>query len=270
MLDWVIGLLGSLLVAGAAYRKRSLSGSGAGAAVVVGTVLYALGNAAWFGTLLSFFITSSLLTKWKQRAKAMAEEHYEKTGRRDAGQVLANGGIAVLLCIGHAYVEHELWFVAFIGVMAAVTADTWATEIGGLSRSRPVSILTGKRVSPGTSGGITLLGLAASLAGGAMIGVAVFLFSGIGASEPYARFTTLLVLGVLSGGVGAWTDSLLGASWQNMNKCQSCGREVEGRHHCDQPTIYVRGVRFLNNDAVNAISSVAGGLCAILLWHALV
>ena len=48
----MIGLAGSIGIAGAAYAKRSLSGSGFLAAVVLGTLMYALGSAAWFGTLI--------------------------------------------------------------------------------------------------------------------------------------------------------------------------------------------------------------------------
>ncbi|MGZ4122927.1 MAG: DUF92 domain-containing protein, partial [Tumebacillaceae bacterium] len=58
MMDWWIGLLGSVLIAGLAYWKRSLSLSGAVAAVVVGTLLYGLGSVAWFGTLILFFVSS--------------------------------------------------------------------------------------------------------------------------------------------------------------------------------------------------------------------
>ncbi|MFC4767335.1 DUF92 domain-containing protein [Effusibacillus consociatus] len=176
MIDLALGFLGSLGIAGLAYRKRSLSGSGMLAAILVGTVLYYCGNLAWFGTLISFFISSSLLTKWKQKTKEKVEESYEKTGRRDAGQVLANGGIGVLLCVGNYLWPHPLWWSAYIGVMAAVNADTWATEIGGLSRKPPRSILTGKKVPAGTSGGISSLGLSASMLGGLFIGTPGFYY----------------------------------------------------------------------------------------------
>jgi uncharacterized protein (TIGR00297 family) len=140
MSDWLIGLVGSGVIAGLAYWKRSLSGSGALAAMAVGTVLYALGSAAWYGTLIAFFITSSLLSKWKQKQKAAVESGYEKTGRRDAGQVFANGGLGVLLCLLNHVAPHPAWWLAFVGVMATVNADTWATEIGGLINRPPRSI----------------------------------------------------------------------------------------------------------------------------------
>lgn len=92
--DWAIGFIGSLFIAGAAYWKKSLSGSGMAAAVVLGTVMYAAGSEAWFGTLIAFFVTSTLLSRWKKRRKSAVESGYAKTGRRDAGQVAANGAWA--------------------------------------------------------------------------------------------------------------------------------------------------------------------------------
>ncbi|WP_040951663.1 DUF92 domain-containing protein, partial [Gorillibacterium massiliense] len=159
---WLIGLIGSLIIGGLAYWKNALTSSGAIAAAVVGTALYALGSPVWFALLIAFFVSSTLLSKWKRHKKKQAEEGYEKTGRRDAGQVAANGLAGALLCAGNAIWPHPLWLAAYAGVMAAVNADTWATEIGGLSRRAPRSIVTGKPVPAGASGGVTALGSAAS------------------------------------------------------------------------------------------------------------
>jgi uncharacterized protein (TIGR00297 family) len=276
-MEWLLGLAGSAIIAGLAYRGRSLSLSGAAAAIAVGTLMYALGSVAWFGTLIAFFVSSSLLTKWKRRAKAEAESGYEKTGRRDAGQVLANGGPAALLCAAGAVWPHAAWWWAFVGVMAAVNADTWATEIGGFSRTPPVSIRTGKRVAPGTSGGVTALGLAAAAAGAAFIGAAAWALARAGgppapmasAAGPLAALAQLALVALAAGTAGALADSWLGATWQAMRRCAVCGREVERTAHCGRPTVHARGVRWLGNDAVNLLSSVVGGVLAVALAQAL-
>lgn len=186
MIAFAIGLIGSLVIALLAYWRRSLSGSGAAAAVVLGTALYTLTTLAWYGTLIAFFVSSTVWSKVKRGHKAEAERHYAKGGRRDAGQVAANGGIPLLMAVGWTIFPHPAWWYAYLGALAAVTADTWATELGALSRRKPRSIITGKRVEPGTSGGITLFGLAASCAGGAFIGVTAYglaLLSGEAASS---------------------------------------------------------------------------------------
>ncbi|MFC4812559.1 DUF92 domain-containing protein, partial [Paenibacillus sp. GCM10023250] len=173
------GLIGSAAIAGAAYRLRSLSGSGAWSAAIMGTGYVALGGPFWFGALLAFFLSSTLWSKWKRRhaRKEAAEANYAKTGRRDAMQVFANGGLGLLLCAGHFLWPAAGWAYAFAGVMAAVNADTWATEIGALSRRTPRSVLTGRRVAAGTSGGVTPLGSGAALAGAAFIGAACALLA---------------------------------------------------------------------------------------------
>lgn len=265
------GLAGSLLIAGAAYWRKSLSGSGFIAAVLLGTCMYALGSAVWFGTLIAFFLSSTLLSKWKKKAKEAAESGYEKTGRRDAGQVAANGGLALLLCAGNALAPHPLWWFAFLGVLAAVNADTWATEIGGLSKSAPRSILSGRRVAPGTSGGVSGLGLAASMAGGLFIGLAAWLLllAVPGQAEPsgiasaWLRLPAWLGIGLFGGTVGSLADSLLGASVQQMFRCGVCGRDIETAVHCGRPAARIRGYAGWNNDAVNVAGSLVGGLAAM-------
>jgi len=273
--EWLIGLAGSAGIAGTAYSKRSLSGSGFVAAVMLGTVMYALGSVVWFGSLIAFFISSTLWSKWKKHAKEKAESGYEKTGRRDAGQVLANGGLGLLLCTANWVWPHPLWWYAFLGVMAAVTADTWATEIGGLSQKPPRSIKTGRRVPPGTSGGVSGLGLGASLAGGLFIGaIAWTLLAVPGQSIPdtiTAALRPAAWVGIagLSGIIGSLADSWIGATWQQMFRCGTCGREIEQARHCGKPAVRISGRAGWNNDAVNVACSLAGGASAASLALAL-
>lgn len=265
---WIIGSVCALVVSTVAYWKKSLSLSGALAATIMGTVYFAAGSLFWFGLLLVFFVSSSVLSKFRQRHKAEMEKSYAKTGRRDAGQVLANGGLGMVLCILNAIWPHTEWMLLFIGIMATVTADTWATEIGSLSTKAPRSVLNGKVLTVGTSGGVSLLGSIAAAAGGAMIGGFAWVLKALSGSSGDIQVRVLLIwilLGLVAGLVGAFTDSLLGASIQVMYKCQVCGKEVEVLQHCDQPTIVFRGWLRMNNDAVNVWSSVVGGLVACII-----
>ncbi|PZE20984.1 DUF92 domain-containing protein [Paenibacillus xerothermodurans] len=274
MWDWLIGAACSLYIAAAAYGKKSLSGSGAAAAVAVGTVMYAMGSLPWFGTLIVFFIASTALTKWRHRQKSLVESGYAKSGRRDAGQVLANGGLGAALCICHNLWPGPLWWVAFIGVMATVTADTWATEIGALSRTQPRSILNGRKVAAGTSGGVTALGAVASVAGGITIGLAAWLLSTWQPASTLAAENSaaapagavLLLFGAAGGLVGSLSDSLLGAVWQVMYRCTVCGKEIEKDRHCNQLAVRIRGASWFTNDAVNIISSLCGGAACLILY----
>lgn len=275
MMYWIIGALCALLVSGAAYWKRSLSLSGMLAATVMGTVYFGAGNLFWFGILLLFFITSSLFSKFRGARKQELEKTYAKSGRRDAGQVLANGGLGMAACIGNAIWPGPLWSYLFVGAMAAVTADTWSTEWGGLSRKPPRSVLTWKPVPAGTSGGVSMLGSAAAMAGALMIGGASWVLLGwtgvedmVGTEVRLTSYPPLslwqwLVIGGLSGFAGAFADSLLGATLQRMKRCAVCGKSVEVDNHCGSPTLPERGIRWMSNDAVNLLSSLLAALMAM-------
>src|SRR5574340_230608 len=164
------------LIAVAAYAARSLSFSGAIAATLLGTAVFGLGGFSWAVLLVGFFASSSVLSRMFKRRKAGVNEKYSKGSRRDAGQVLANGGVAGLLAIAQAILPgaNFLWAAA-AGTLAAVNADTWATELGILSPVNPRLITTGKVVEKGTSGGISLTGTLAALGGAAAIGLLAIL-----------------------------------------------------------------------------------------------
>lgn len=261
-MDWMIGAVCASLVAGAAYAKKSLTLSGCLAAIMMGTIYYGAGNLFWFGTLLLFFITSTLLSRFRKERKQEMEKSYAKTGNRDAGQVMANGGMGMLLCLANWWVPHPAWMYAFIGVMATVTSDTWATEVGSLSRKPPRSVMTCKVLTPGASGGVSLLGSAAAALGGALIGLGAFVFAWISGIEQM-NWLGWMLTGLIGGLAGAFADSYLGATVQKMYRCTVCGREVEVHEHCGHKTVRARGLSWMSNDLVNVLSSLIGGGIAI-------
>ncbi len=267
-----LGLFLSLGIGGAAYWRRSLSGSGVLGAVVIGAVIFGFGGWVRGLLLIAFFLSSSLLSHFGDRRKAGLAEKYAKGGRRDLGQTLANGGLAALIALiigltGRAAPIYPALAFAFYGALAAVTADTWATELGVLARSAPRLITTGRPVPVGTSGGVTVAGFAAALGGATAIGTI-----GFALIQVAARLTTgawllsdwvVIPVAAIGGLAGATFDSLLGATVQAIYRCDRCGVETERTlHRCGQPTRHTRGWRWLNNDGVNFLASLAGALGA--------
>lgn len=256
-----IALLLSVVIVVLALWRGSLSRSGAAAALVVGTITYGLGGWVWGVLLALFFVTSSLLSHFKEEQKRTAAEKFEKGHRRDMWQVLANGGVGALLALCSALFPSPLWFFLFLGVMATVTADTWATELGTLSKEPPRLITTGERVDVGTSGGVSLLGTAVSLLGGLLIGLAAGLLQRARGEKMLLRAA---LAGALGGLVGSLLDSLMGATVQQIYYCDTCGKDTERKvHKCGTVTRPLRGWPWLNNDLVNLLSSVAGGIVAV-------
>jgi uncharacterized protein (TIGR00297 family) len=270
----IIGILLGITVSIAAWRLGSLSRSGAWAAALTGGLIFGLGGLPWAALLLTFFISSSLLSKAFKKRKGALSEKFAKGSQRDWGQVLANGGLGTLLIVIFTLsgaesavegpvlspVEGWVWF-AYAGAMAAVNADTWATELGVLNPSRPRLITNRQPVDPGTSGGISLYGTLASLGGAALIGLVGAAFSPAGARLP------LILAASLGGLCGSLFDSLLGATVQAIYHCPECDKETERHpiHICGTETTQMRGWAWLNNDLVNLLASMLGaGIAGVI------
>lgn len=263
---WTQLLVGFMLgvgAAGLAWRAGALTRSGSLAAALLGGLIYGLGGLRWAALLLVFFITSSGLSHTFGRRKASLAEKFSKGSTRDWAQVAANGGLGVLLVVGHAFWPEQDWiWLAYAGVLAAVNADTWATELGVLSQTPPRLITNGKVVARGTSGGVSLLGTLAALGGALVIGLA----AGWLLQETGIVVTVLAVS--LAGLAGSLFDSWLGATLQAIYVCPRCQKETERHplHTCGTPTERLRGWRWLNNDLVNVGCALFGALLAAGLW----
>ena len=265
----LLGLVGSSLIALLAYRRRSLSRNGAVGAVATGTTIAAVGGWSWSLTLIFFFVSSTLLSHFRERAKAaIAEDKFSKGSQRDLSQVIANGGVAVLMTLGAALSKservHNLFEAGFVGAFATANADTWATEIGTLNTHPPRLITTGKPVAPGTSGGLTLLGTSATIAGAFALGLFHWLLRDL-PHAPQRRTLSLIPIAAISGVAGSLFDSLLGATVQATYYCPSCKKETERRiHNCGTPTLLKRGIAWINNDVVNFAATLFGAVVAVI------
>lgn len=257
------GLILASIVAYLAYRLHSLNKSGAIAATVVGTVIFGIGGLEWAILLLTFFTTSSGLSRLFKRRKQGLDEKFSKGHERDAGQVLGNGGLATILAALHGfYPESLLPWIGFAASLAAVNADTWATELGVLSPTPPRMITDPtQRVEKGTSGGISLAGTLASLLGAAVIALPAVLLSPVGALTT-AHFLLITAAGL----AGSLFDSLLGATVQSMYYCPTDKKETEKhpRHTCGTETVHIRGWAWLDNDWVNFACGSFGSLIAFI------
>jgi len=258
-----LGLLLALLVAFLAYWVHSLNKSGAIAATIVGTIIFGLGGWLWAILLMVFFITSSGLSRAFKNRKRGLDEKFSKGHERDAGQVFGNGGLATFFVLLHAiYPASILPWIGFAVSLAAVNADTWATELGVLNPTQPRMIThLSKRVEKGTSGGISLFGTLASLLGAAVIALPALYLSPFGPLSPGYFF-----LITLAGLVGSLFDSYLGATVQAMYYCPTDQKETEKHplHTCGTQTVRIRGWKWLDNDWVNFACSAFAVLVALI------
>lgn len=257
-----VGLLASGAVALVAYRRGSLSMSGAWTGLLVGVCVFLGGDGAWFAALLTFFVTSSALGRVGSKRKEATKRDFSKSDTRDSLQVLANGGVATAAAVAHGLWPHPELAAAFLGALATATGDTWATELGTLARTRPWSIRTLRPVPAGTSGAISGAGLLATLGGACLIGLVAALSP---ASYGLSPWVALAAAGA-GGFCGAMADSWLGAVVQARFRCPHCQVDTEGAlHHCGHATELTGGARSFGNDSVNAAATLVGSGAAVLL-----
>jgi len=257
-----LGFLLAIIIAYFAYRAHSLSQSGAYASALVGTIIFGLGGLPWAILLLTFFITSTALTRAFKKRKQGLNEKFSKGGQRDAGQVFGNGGAATLFAALHFFFPSALWpWLGFAAALASVNADTWATELGVLNPTQPRMITDlRRRVEKGTSGGVSLWGTGAALLGASVIGALAAIFSP-------ADHRTIFLLIIVSGLLGSLFDSLLGATVQAMYFCPADQKETEKHplHTCGTPTVHIRGWTWLDNDWVNFACGAFGVVIALAI-----
>lgn len=251
-----VGVALGIVIAVAAYYARFLKASGSVATFLLASLIYGLGGWKWTVPILTFFVLSSILSKWGRSRKRSIELISEKTGTRDAGQVAANGGIAGILMLAQYLFQSLDFYPLYLAAVAAVTADTWGTEVGTYVRGRTVSIISMKDVSPGMSGGVSLGGLIGGLVGAALVAMS---------ATPWIDSAQMMLLPIAAGIVASLVDSLLGATVQAQYRCAICGEWTERKTHCFTGAELVQGMRWIDNDVVNWACALSGVIAALVM-----
>jgi len=234
-------LLLSVTFAFITIKRKSLTVSGAVSAVLLGNGVIFLSGLSALIPLLIFFGGSHLISRWPMGKKSMSDF---KSGKpRDAIQVFSNGGV-YLACSLMDYLTGDSTFQnAMLASMAIATADTWSSEVGCRIQGKTYTFPTFKRTHPGISGGISLAGTLAGMAGAIIIGL-----------YGWIQFSDLPLLFTLTAtGVGGmFLDSLIGHYFQIKYLDLSTGtwKDHSTRYHA------TKGFRLITNDAANFWSNL--------------
>jgi uncharacterized membrane protein len=292
----LIAIILAVGLASHGYFKKSLSATGAVSAFLVGLTSFASSYRFGF-ILILFYYTSSKLTKLQENVKAKLEDDYVSGGRRGAVQVLACSLFGTLACMlftiwigedshidfGSSPNDSQLsipfiklsknraaayLWSAYIAHYACATADTWASEVGILSKEKPRLVTTLREVPHGTNGGISVLGTFASMAGGAFIGIIFWAMSlkGFDNKIIQAPQYPMILVGLLSGFLGSLIDSVLGATVQATYYSTEKKCIVKKINSAESAKIdRVCGMNILSNEAVNIVSIVLTMIISIWL-----
>jgi uncharacterized protein (TIGR00297 family) len=261
----------SVLMACALFKWNWLTVSGALMAWFLAFVVLFLAKWSIF-PLVIFLVLGSLAGKIRANAKEGGDAKQGKA--RDHWQVLANGGIFMLLAM-LAFLNESGWLESFLGIHTEVLrfsetchllalislsvscADTLSSDFGRVWGGSPRNIITGKRMIKGVSGGVTGAGFVGAFLGA--VSIAIFVFwtelSSLGSSV--SAFWLVAVFGF----IGSILDSVLGVLFQ-AKYLDEMGNQVDSSESGRRSM--AAGYRWVTNDVVNAITGVLMLLVAVM------
>lgn len=193
------------------------------------------------GTFFTIFFVAVLRKKLRPELK--------KEKSRRFIQILINGGLGCLFVIVYGLTGEMRYMLISVVAIGGCFVDSLSSDVGVMSRRRPFDFLRRQYVDGGISGGMSWLGTAAALAGSALIGLSTALSLHL----PFS--VGLMVSGLVF--LQTLVDTAMGSLIQVKYRCPVCGKVTEKKEHCGTATEYLSGLRFVNNNWVNALSSVA-------------
>lgn len=271
MSPWVallIGLGAGGLAGWVGYAVGTLTAGAALALALLSGVCSAAGGWAWGAVLLLAVLSVCLWQRYRNTRLFGA-----RVGRLGWAGLAAGLGWPGVLAALYRLTSADGVAAAYIGALATLAADGWATHLGLSSRQPPRLLVSRQRVAPGTPGAVSLLGLIAALNGAWLVGLAaMYLLVAQSALQPPGGWNRALrwlpLCATLGGLAGCLVDSFLGATAQALYHCEQCDAYSETPvHDCGRPARPVRGWPWLTHDGVNLVSTIVGAaVSATLYW----
>jgi uncharacterized protein (TIGR00297 family) len=242
---------------GAVSRKlKFLTADGSVATALLAVIIFGIGGWKWTVPILFFFLASSVLSKIGKKRKAQYEGVYKKTSIRDSAQVAANGGIGGLCIVLQVIFPACDFYPLYLGSLAAVTADTWGSEIGLLRKTKTYSLTSFQRVEQGVNGGVSMPGFVGGCLGS-------FLLSAVASVWTHNIKMSMII--TVAGIMGSAVDSILGGTVQAAFRCPNCKAITEKKMHCALPTEHVGGLLWFDNEIVNYCCAITGCLVVFVI-----
>ena len=195
--------------------RHILNEEGTWAAAVLGLGVAIAGHWSWLVILLSFLGSGFAATRWKYGEKVEKGLHEGAEGARGWTNVVANGGVPLLVSIIAAVTgDWETMFPVFAAAVAVAASDTFASEFGSLDE-RVYMITTMKRCEQGINGGFSPTGQLAAIIGGLLIAIISLGFGTMFGAEAVTSPAEFILGITLIGFIGCQIDSVFGAVLEN-------------------------------------------------------
>lgn len=230
-------LIPSCMALYALYTKK-ITVTGVMLAWILGIIIYSWGGGIPFVALATVFVLTITSDKIKKT---------EKDKTRNIKQMISNVLTSAVCIVLYYITDNNIFYVMYYAVIASSLSDTLASSIGTLSKKKPVNIFTMVRIEPGESGGVSILGLFASLLGGIIIG-AIYLIT----ETNITNFILISLMGLL----GSIFDSILGTVFEAKYECPVCKKTVETNIHCNKKTELIKGYPGFDNNTVNLLNNI--------------
>lgn len=258
------------------YKKGILDNTGAVMAWILAFVVMVMaGWSLW--PLIIFLGLASLVGRWRKKGARFIAGDVKEGKPRDRWQVLANGGL-YLVCAVIAYAA-EMDIAELFGVtlsdgfgekcrllalisISASCADTLSSEVGQWLGGAPRSIITGKKMPKGVSGGVTMAGFFGAILGAVAVGLCVCIDDSevLGNLMGWCKMEIFISVAGF-GVIGTLIDSILGDLLQA--KYRSVDGELLDRSKGGDVNYPEKGFAFVSNDVVNFMT---GLLVLMVAW----
>jgi uncharacterized protein (TIGR00297 family) len=223
-----------ILLLGMLYSEKAgkLTLPAAVTGAVIGFIVFAGAGYTGLAMMTTFFILGTVATSWKSNYKQQLGLAEENKGRRTAGQVIANAGVAGILALLILFDDKRagLYILMIAASFASAAADTLSSELGNVYGRRFYNIITLKKDARGLNGVVSLEGTLIGIAGSTVIALIYFVAFG---------WSKHLLFIVIAGTFGNLLDSVLGATFERQ--------------------------KVLNNNAVNLSNTACAAIVAWLL-----